>query len=241
MIAREHLIAELRRVADDLGRTPGRKAFEAETGIRESDWAGRYWATWNEVVAEAGLTPNAFNGRLDDTLLATLLAGEIRRLGRVPTTNELKMRARQDSTFPDSKTFQRQGGKAGMIELVRAHCVAHPTEWSDVLAILPEVEPTSSDDISELTSGQVWGYVYLVKSGKRFKIGLTRDVQRRLVSLNTGMPDAGELLHVISTDDPAGIESYWHRRFADKRVRPDAEWFDLSPEDVRAFRRRKFQ
>ena len=48
------------------------------------------------------------------------------------------------------------------------------------------------------------------------------------------------MVHTIATDDPNGIEAYWHARFQSKRVR-DTEFFNLDAGDVAAFKRRRYQ
>ena len=66
--------------------------------------------------------------------------------------------------------------------------------------------------------------------GKSFAAG------RREHEIGLQMPEKVETIHTIQTDDPNGIEAYWHNRFAAKRK--GGEWFDLERHDVAAFKRR---
>lgn len=157
----------------------------------------------------------------------------------MPTSAELSLRRREDESFPSPSAIERRlGSKAQWAHRVAARCREH-SEFADVLDLLEPLldrEDASPPPPAELAEV---GVVYLVKSGRFYKIGHTRSTGRRTYELALQLPEPVTLVHEIRTDDPAGIEHYWHRRFQDRRK--NGEWFELAPADVSAFRRRRFQ
>lgn len=234
---RDHIVAEIRRIAGENGQAPGQKLFAKVTGIAEHQWRGRFWAKWGDALKDAGFQPNEWNSRNDPDMILNGLALACRHYGRYPTESEIAMLRHSNDAVPTPKSV-RMGfeGRADVIANLRRFIEAN-AEYADVLPLLPTVTPTRKIPIKG--AKPVDGHVYLIKSGEFFKVGRSDELERRVKEIRVALPDAATLVHAITTDDPPGIEAYWHRRFADRRA--NGEWFKLSPDDVKAFMRRKFQ
>jgi len=236
---KQFILSELKRVAADNGGTaPGRQRFAAETGIKSSDWLGKHWARWGDAIREAGLQPNDFQTSYSEEHLLRMLCELARELGQLPTNAELRMKARRDDGFPSHTVFQRIGSKTDRLRKLADYCRQHGhgqiVEWCE--AALAVTRTTT--DRPRQTTDDALGFVYLIKSGRHYKLGKTNCLGRRERDLAIQLPEKSKTVHAIRTDDPAGIEAYWHKRFEAKRM--NGEWFDLSADDVRAFRRRRF-
>lgn len=237
-VDKSHILDEIRRTAQENGGIPlGSRRFEAETGIKKSDWYAKHWKSWGDAVQEAGYQPNRLQGAFDENDILEKLIDLIRELGHFPVAAELRMRARNEPGFPSHNVFERIGSKSTRAKKVIAFCSARGG-FDDVIALCKPVAeaPSATDNSSELET--VLGFVYLIKSGRFHKIGRTKSVGRREYELAIQLPEETKLVHKIKTDDPVGIEEYWHKRFASKRRR--GEWFELSAEDIKAFKRRRF-
>ena len=235
---RDEIITAMRDLAKASdGRAPGRLAFERATGIRELAWRGVLWSRWNEAVAEAGLAANSYNEAIDENLLMAKLAEAIRHFEQLPTYAQLRLYKRSRPDFPNDKTFgSRFKTKAAMLERVRDWALGRDG-FEDLIEFLPDAPKADATAVSREKIGE--GLVYLLRSSQHFKIGRSDQLERRVKEITIALPELVKLIHAIRTDDPAGIEAYWHRRFADRRA--NGEWFKLTLSDVAAFKRRKFQ
>ena len=238
---KEHILEEIRRTAKTNGGVAfGWRRFSEETGIKRHDWYGRFWARWGDAVRDAGIEPNRMSEAYDEEFLLEKIVLLTRSLGRVPTSDDLLLKTRNDSTFPSEKAFRRLGSKAQRVSRIIAFCKAHPGH-DDIVALWSKVEVAEkSQDSEEIGSESATiGYVYLLKHGSRreYKIGRTNNPLRREGELGIQLPEKLQPVHYIETDDPAGVENYWHTRFGIKRK--EGEWFELTVADVRAFKRWK--
>ncbi|HEX3628354.1 MAG TPA: GIY-YIG nuclease family protein [Verrucomicrobiae bacterium] len=237
-MTKQHILEEIRRTAKANGGIPlGRLKFYNETGIKESDWRGVHWVRWNDAVREAGFTPNQKTEAYDDDWLIGKLVTFVRELGHFPVSAELRIKARTDKTFPSESTFRKLGSKVQAVAKVVVYCRTR-NGFEDVLAMCKvPTEPCESVSQAEDGTAEI-GFVYLLKSGRFYKIGKSNAYGRREYELAIQLPEKANIVHQIRTDDPGGIEAYWHRRF--EGLRKNGEWFDLGASDVKAFRRRKF-
>lgn len=237
---KQKILEEIRRTAKANGGAPlGRDRFERETGIKESDWSGKFWARWGDALKEAGFEPNKLVSAHEEGFLLEQFISLVRELGRLPVNPELRMKRRTDPTFPSDKTFARFGNKRQLINKVAEYCRSK-TGYEDVLLLCDASQTTVEGESAEKGNNEEieFGFVYLIKAGRHYKIGRSNAVGRREREIALQLPEKASTVHVIRTDDPSGIEAYWHQRFADRRK--NGEWFELTTADVKAFRRRKF-
>lgn len=232
---REEILAEIRRVAaENEGKPPGKRAFEKETGISEAQWSGKIWARWSDALSDAGFTPNTMNFRSDPAHLLVQFAQAVRFFNKVPTAPEMKLYRAKNSDFPDVKTLMSFfGNKDGLIEAFKKYINDHE-DHRDLQKFIVERQVAQTHTVYNTSEG----WVYMLKSGAFYKIGRSDQILKRLKQITIALPENVVMIHAIKTDDPSGIEGYWHKRFAEKRA--NGEWFKLTKADVAAFKKRKF-
>lgn len=237
---KQEIIEEIRRTAKgNKGKALGQERFVKETAIKKSDWYPYHWLRWSDAIKEANLAPNQLSTAINKDVAIEKLVGLIKEIGHFPVAGEFRIKARQDSMFPSHGVFEKFGGKKKLAAAVVSYCRTNGG-LEDVIGICTEhigEDESASTENNAIVNEAGDGFVYLMKSGRYYKIGRTDAVGRRHSEIKTQMPENVEVVHHIRTDDPSGIEAYWHKRFSAKRK--NGEWFDLTRADINAFKRRK--
>jgi hypothetical protein len=152
------------------GAPLGIARFEAKTGVKSSDWMGKFWVRWGDALVEAGFRPNALQGpRSDDDLLESL-ALFARELGHFPVVNEIKLKARTEPGFPWPNTFARFGGNQRLAARLHEFAVNRGHEdvakLCDAVFARPSKRGADTGDDAAVEAESNLGYVYLLKSGR---------------------------------------------------------------------------
>lgn len=228
------ILESIRRIAAaNNGKAPGSQRLATEIGLRKSDWYPNFWVRWSDAIREAGLQPNSFTVAPPDEDLINKHIVLIRELGRFPIESDLRLR-------PNLRGLLRLGNKRQRAARILEYC-RERGGFDDVMQFCEGVAAAKPSPHEQQTAPSVRGigYVYLIKHGNRaeYKIGRTLNPIRREGEIRLELPETLQPIHFIKTDDPAGVETYWHQRFVDKRKQ--GEWFSLTFDDVQAFKRWK--
>jgi hypothetical protein len=225
---KETILQEIKRAAQANGGKPlGKRRFERETGIRLSHWQ-KHWARFADAQREAGITPNEKIAGYDKQEVLARLAMLTRAIGRMPALSDMAVARAKDGSFPSPDAIMSKlGNKAERLRSLQEYCRSEGG-FEDVIRLCHAAGEPADKDVKRFVAAPSWNDGF----------GKSNSVGRREREVALQLPDRVRVIHEIRTDDPAGIEAYWHKRFESKRK--NGEWFDLSVEDVSAFRRRKF-
>lgn len=218
------------------GERLGEGRFMRETGISRYYWRGGYWRSWAAFQTDAGHQPNLPTKKIEDAIVLHRFAELALERNAIPTEADVLLEKAKDPSFPGKEVFRRWGDRNTLLDKVAEFCEGKD-RFYPVLNLLRQGASPALEQ--RLRSLNIAGFVYLVRSGKSYKLGRTNAAGRRLYELAIQLPQDPKVVHVIETDDPEGIEKYWHDRFAEKRQ--GGEWFTLSKEDIAAFKKRRFQ
>lgn len=205
MVTREAILSEIRRLAQDHDGRIGMRAFLRATGIPEKQILGKHWATWNDALTEAGIRTATFTRpRTPEEPVLEALAQLIATLRKWPTENELSLARRSDSSFPSLKVIRRLRAEGALPAKLQAHCAARP-DLDVVREIAAQQASIAPAHDAPYDRAPVQGYVYMMRTGRRYKIGRSNSPTRRHREVRLDLPDPTHLVHSIETDDPRGF------------------------------------
>ncbi len=236
-VKRSEILRLIRQLADQNGgEPPGQTKFQTETGIKHHEWRGKIWRRWGDALTEAGYAAKTWVTQIPEEEIFEAVADLTQRLGKFPTSSDLIYESVHNAQFPGQKTIAQRWSMADLAQSIREFALNRQingvAEHCDTyLATRPRREQVADND----TKIEPLGYVYMLRYGKDYKVGRTSSVQRRSRQIQIELPETTDLIHAILTDDPTGVETYWHRRF--QEFRGNGEWFRLPAGAIAAFKK----
>lgn len=234
---KQDILEKIRQIASEGGEAPGQTRFASLTGVKEHVWRGKIWRGWSEALEEAGFSPKEWGAKFDGAHLIKNVADLTAKLNRFPSAVDMRLERTSNPEFPSYGTIKRRWDMLELASAVAEYCKSAGRRADFELAhsyVISRPEPTSKDHPMGAAEAPL-GHVYMQRHGSDYKIGFTKSLSRRGRQIQLELPQETELVHSILTDDPAGVEAYWHKRFAVKRTR--GEWFRLTKSDVASFKR----
>jgi hypothetical protein len=240
-MTKDAIIKRIRELAAERGGHVSFDVFVDESGIKANWLRGQEWFTgWNSLLSEIGLETRNFSvPRTPLSRIAEAVAVLIERDERWPTQDDLRRERARDRSFPSLRVIKPHRKSGALAKLIVA-LGETPGQFAKASMIARKHLSAEMETVDAGPNERVKGYVYMLRSGRRYKIGKSTDPSRRYREVRLELPDETHQVHTIPTDDPTGIEVYWHQRFSAKQIR-NTEFFALDANDVQAFKRRKYQ
>ena len=236
-MTKEKIIIEYKKIKKELGHKPSSTEFYKYSNVSKRMLGKAFGScAYSKLTEACGDIPNPFSSRKSNLTEILQQYGElIRKLEKLPAIVEWENENLKPSV-PGIEVSHNL--KWSEIPQKFYEFAKNDDKWKDIINKFFSNTSFKNDDINTNSANQSHGHVYLLKHDNAYKIGKSFDVTRRYKEIKVQMPHDTEEIHVIETDDPSGIEAYWHNRFKDKKLK--GEWFNLSREDIKAFKKRKF-
>lgn len=233
MSTAEQIIVKLQvAVNRNGGQPPSLRSFFQAADLNQRDLIRAGWPTYGALLKSQRFQPAEMKRGYTDDAVFRLLAELAIRLGHFPTQSEREVERHRNPAFPSSEAYIRRGRGATLEHALRA--------WCESTNSFPDLVPKLKQgaDAAKVSKPIVKGYVYMLRdgsSGRRVKIGKESVEGARQTAAATWLENP-KAIHRVATDDPDGVERYWHEHFKRAGKHVVRELFDLLPSDIAAFK-----
>ena len=201
MVTKEHILQEIKQTAaENGGSRSDNRSSSPRAGITKSDW--EILESLGRCIRRSWLFLKQFTKAYEDTYLLDKYAQFAIELGSLPTWDDLRRKACSTPEFPSRFPFRRLGAKPELVKRLLEYCQSHEG-YEDVTRMcrkyFPPTRETSDESVKPEES---FGFVYLIKSGRFYKIGKAKDADYRVGAIRLQLPEKAKRIHEIEPMTP---------------------------------------